>query len=67
MWAVREAHGSFYLKLCHLGAPGASRDVAEDAQEAGAANGYTTGHSVKVRKKFKSKITEEGLPWWHSD
>eukprot|EP00070_Physeter_catodon_P027184 XP_028334078.1 LOW QUALITY PROTEIN: uncharacterized protein LOC114484113 [Physeter catodon] len=47
VWAVREAHGSFYFKLCLLGAPGASHDVAEDAQEAGAANRYTTGGSVK--------------------
>lgn len=55
---VREAPGSFYFKLYYLGVPGANCDALEDTQEAGGADGYTTGHS-EIQNKFASKLNED--------
>ena len=49
---------SFYFKFYHLGVPGANRDVPEDTQEAGGANGYTSGHSEHT-KQVASKLNED--------
>ena len=53
---------SFPFKFCPPGLLGADCDGLEGTQEAGAAYGHTPAYSVKIEKKFASKITWKIVP-----
>lgn len=57
--AVASALQGFYFKFRAHRVPGADGHGMEDAQETGGANISISGHSVNVKNKCASKITEK--------
>lgn len=51
--------GAFTFKFCPCGVSGADCAGLEDTQEAGAADGHTRSHPVKIENKFASDIIKE--------